>query len=116
MLAEALAWVTTPCSPAARKLGLLGDLIALRAREGRLRKAWKPHLQACQSQIIRAAEQLRPLGSQPQGRCVVLGSGWLFDVPLSQLTERFAEVVLVDILHPRAVRQQVRRMRAVRLV
>ena len=49
------------------------------------------------------------------GRCarrrkaVLLGSGWLNDVPLAELAAVFREVVLVDAVHPRrSARRQVR--------
>jgi len=42
------------------------------------------------------------------GTAVVLGSGWLHDVPLDHLVERYRRVVLVDAVHPWPVRLKAR--------
>ncbi len=46
----------------------------------------------------------------------VLGSGWLLDVPLDELRERFEKVYLVDIHHPPQIRKKTSRMDGVELV
>jgi hypothetical protein len=46
----------------------------------------------------------------------VLGSGWLLDVPLDKMTERFSTIYLVDIRHPPQVRKRVESMKRVKLV
>jgi hypothetical protein len=47
-------------------------------------------------------------------KAVILGSGLLYDVPVRQLSEAFAEVVLVDLVHPFWTRRKLRRYRNVR--
>jgi hypothetical protein len=44
MLAEWWSYLTTPCSPEARRMGYLRESIAIRARHRRCRHAWAPHL------------------------------------------------------------------------
>lgn len=38
----------------------------------------------------------------------LLGSGWLLDVPLEKLSERFEKVLLLDIHHPPQIRKKVK--------
>lgn len=56
------------------------------------------------------------LTSAGKGKAVILGSGHLFDVPIEHLCERFAQVVLVDIDHPKAAQDAVRKYPQVELV
>jgi hypothetical protein len=46
----------------------------------------------------------------------VLGSGWLLDVPLEELNDRFERVFLVDINHPVQIRKKVESMKKVELI
>jgi len=39
----------------------------------------------------------------------VLGSGWLLDLPIKELSEHFKTVTLFDIFHPREIRQKCRK-------
>jgi hypothetical protein len=82
-------------------MGYPKEQIALYWRERRCRKAWAGHVRACRQAAIVAA------GNCPlKAKAAVLGSGHLFDLPLAELAELFAEVVLVDILHPAACRRR----------
>lgn len=111
MLREAFEYLTTPCDPLARRLGYLSEAVALGSRHRRQRQNWVPHVAACRRFITQAAEQA-PKG----GRAVVIGSGLLIEIPLEDLTARFDEVLLVDIVHTRSVRKRVAGMPMVRLV
>jgi len=91
LLLEVLESLLTPCSTSARKLGFHEESVALGARHRRTRRAWAPHIAATRDFVERL-----PGG----GRVVVLGSGRLIEVPAARLLERFAEVTLVDIVHP----------------
>nr|WP_211112302.1 hypothetical protein [Azospirillum soli] len=108
---EAFEYLTTPCPPLARRFGYLAEAVALGARYRRQRRAWEPHVEACRRFVAEAAERA-PRG----GRALVAGSGLLIEVPLRELAERFDEVVLVDVIHARSVRREVRRFANVRLV
>jgi hypothetical protein len=111
MLREAFEYLTTPCDPLARRLGYLSESVALGSRHRRQRQNWTPHVAACRRFITQAARQA-PKG----GRAMVLGSGLLIEIPLEDLTARFDEVLLIDIVHSRSVRKRVARMPMVRLV
>ena len=95
MIAEALAWLLTPCPAYVRRLGLLAESVAIGARHRRCRAAWAPHLAAPRAAVIEA------IGRTPRRRtALVLGSGALLDLPLAELAGAFRRVVLVDVVHP----------------
>ncbi|MBQ1698028.1 MAG: hypothetical protein II075_09105 [Bacteroidales bacterium] len=48
--------------------------------------------------------------------CVVLGSGFCLDVPVLELSRMFDNVYLVDITHPRRIRQRIGETKNVQLV
>ncbi|MGB8491243.1 MAG: hypothetical protein WCE64_09300 [Bacteroidales bacterium] len=62
---------------------------------------WSSHLENCRKFILDAADIIKP------SVITVLGSGWLLDVPLTELAERATTVNLVDIVHPPEVKSQV---------
>ena len=99
MLVELYRYLTTPCPRPVRDMGYLKEMIGLEARARRCKNAWQPHLELSRALIIEAA-----WSCQRRRRVVVLGSGGLFDIPLDDLCELFADVVLIDILHLPAVR------------
>ena len=92
-------WLT-PCPRPYRALGYLHELLGIRRRHRRWRRAWAAHCQRSRELLLRAADRC-----PTQRKAVVFGSGWLYDVPLAELAARFREVVLVDVIHPRATRR-----------
>jgi hypothetical protein len=73
--------------------------------------SWRFHLEECKATILQAADLCHH-----QGKALVLGSGPLLDVPLAELSRRFEEVVLADIVHLRQARKQARCYANVRLI
>lgn len=110
MLRELWEYLATPAPAVARRMGYLTETVALGARHRRQRRAWAPHVAACHAFIECAAA-----AADVRGRALVLGSGWLAEVPLPALASRFAHVVLADIIHPRPVRRLAARFPNVRL-
>jgi len=55
---------------------------------------WESHNENCRSFILRALDLYKP------ERVTVLGSGWLLELPLAELSEKTEKVFLVDIVHP----------------
>lgn len=100
MLGEWITYLTTPCPRHVRDMGYLRDLIGVEARYRRCRQAWAGHLENTRAAILESAAACRG-----RRRAVVLGSGPLYDVPLGELSARFEEVVLVDIVHLRHPRR-----------
>lgn len=111
MIREALTYLTTPCPWHLRRLGCLGEVIAIAARHRRCQADWAPHLAETKAVIEDAIAQ-----APGRGCAVVLGSGLLTDVPLATLAATFAEVVLVDLIHLRTTCRRARGFGNVRLV
>lgn len=95
MLGELFRYLVTPCPRYVRAMGYLHEQISIKARHDRCSRAWEPHLERTKT-IIRAAVQQ----CQTRRKAVVFGSGMLYDVPLPELAAAFAQVVLVDVVHP----------------
>ena len=64
------------------------------ARYQRCARHWEAHLKRTRAVILRAA-----LLAPGRRKAVILGAGLLHDIPLTELSERFGEVVLVDVVH-----------------
>lgn len=111
MLSELFEYLTTPCPRWARERGYLNQAIRLHTRARRCRAAWQPHVTACRQLILEAMALC-----SGEGAALVLGSGLLLEVPLSELAARFTEVVLVDAVHLAPVRRAMRAYPNVRLV
>lgn len=95
MIAEALAWLLTPCPPYVRRLGLLAESVAIDARHRRCHAAWAPHLARTRAAVLDAIRR-----TSRRRTVLVLGSGALLDLPLAELAGAFRAVVLVDVVHP----------------
>lgn len=78
----------------ARRNPYLDNQNGIIRRYAREKAGWDIHLEKTRQTIAK-----RALDSKP-GTAVVLGSGWLLDVPLELLMKRFRTVCLVDIAHP----------------
>lgn len=74
------------------------------------RGAWEKHNENCRSYILNAIELFKP------EKLTVLGSGWLLDLPLAEMTERISSIDLVDIIHPPDVSAQVSGYTNVKLI
>jgi hypothetical protein len=87
-----------------REMGYVRELYGIRRRWRQWRHAWEPHCQRTRQFLLAAVRHC------PRRRkAVVLGSGFLHDVPLAELSAAFERVVLVDLLHPLATRWRARR-------
>ncbi len=111
MLVEVLAWLLTPATLDARRTGHLAAAVSLWSRARRCRADWSEHEARCHAVVTRAVD-----GLAQRRKCLVLGSGLMRDVSLPFLAERFAEVILVDVVHLWPIRLAARRFRNVRLV
>jgi hypothetical protein len=65
-------------------------------------EGWKNHLENSRRFILHFIKQCSP--SESIG---ILGSGWLLDIPLEELSAYFSQVYLFDILHPAQVKHKV---------
>jgi hypothetical protein len=71
---------------------------------------WDEHLQRCRDYILKAIGRMNPR------KVTILGSGWLLDLPLAEISEMAKEVILTDIVHPPEVAKQVREFKNVTVV
>jgi len=69
--------------------------------------SWNNHLKNCRNFILKALDYFKP------SKVTVLGSGWLLDLPLKEMTDMVTEINLVDIIHPPEVKEQVAGMKKV---
>ena len=60
--------------------------------------AWNSHIKNTKDVIIEQSEQI-----QEKKTVLVLGSGWLLDIPIDFLCKTFTNVVLTDIFHPKEI-------------
>ena len=64
---------------------------------------WNEHLQRCRSFILENIRKHKP------GTIMILGSGWLLDVPLDEILTECERVYLADIHHPSQVQHKVKK-------
>lgn len=107
MLPELILNATAWTSPALRRLGLVGDAVALWSRAVRRRRSWAPHEARCHEVVRRAVAAL-----SARRTVLVLGSGLLRDVPLADLAQAFERVVLLDAVHLLPAQLKARRVGA----
>lgn len=111
MLAELALRLLTTAPADIRRLGLVGDAVALWSRATRRRADWAPHEARCHAIVERAVA-----GLPRHDTVVVLGSGLCRDVPVESLASRFSRVLLVDAVHLWPVRRRLRRVSNVEFV
>jgi len=90
-----------PCNEF-RRMGFYSDQSGIFRRYNRDKSAWEFHLSKTKNSILSGAQ------NKQKDKIAILGSGWLFDVPLEELSKTFSEVWLIDIFHPKYVRQLVK--------
>ncbi|MCK4746382.1 MAG: hypothetical protein KAT15_05075 [Bacteroidales bacterium] len=93
-----------------RNMGFLKDQEGIMNRYLRERSHWEEHLERTRA-FINGAFRDGSIGS-----VAVLGSGWLLDVPLDSMVERYKQIYLVDIIHPPQIRRKVKDMANVEII
>ncbi len=92
-----------------RNMGYFGDQSGIEKRYLREQQHWDKHLYNTRQYALESAK-----GKNRQS-AVVLGSGWLLDVPVEELSKLFEKVTLIDIRHPKAVKKRIQVMENVEL-
>ncbi|SIQ03639.1 hypothetical protein SAMN05880561_101905 [Rhizobium sp. RU33A] len=113
MILEALNYAASwPLTSVAHR-PFIRSSVNLWARASRCHAAWAEHERRTKAAILAAAE-----GCRQRRTVVVLGSGLLRDVPVTELSRLFDAVVLVDLVHLASVRGwlAVKRLKNVRLI
>lgn len=77
-----------------RKMKFISDQAGIMNRYLREQENWDHHLQKTREFILGSfkGREIRTLA--------VLGSGWLLDLPLKDLSKKFRKILLVDVYHP----------------
>lgn len=94
-----------------RKMGFKTDQNGIVNRYLREEGAWNTHLDNTKQFICRTIANIEKRQS-----VAVLGSGWLFDVPVEELSREFENVVLIDIIQPKQIKHKTARYGNVTLV
>lgn len=110
MIVELLKYLVNPAPAYVKKMGYLKESIAIEARYNRNKSAWESHLNNSKNFIVETSQKLLN-----RRTVVVLGSGSLYDVPLTFLSNSFNEVILVDIYHLRSTKRKIRKFPNVKL-
>jgi len=93
-----------------RKMKYLSDLEGIMNRYLKEGRNWESHLENTRNFILDC------LRSNANNTVTILGSGWLLDVPLTDLNDRCEKIVLVDIFHPPQIKHKMRKYPKVKLV
>lgn len=93
----------------AKKTGLARDQEGIIQRYFREKQNWDIHLRNTRDFILQHT-------AERTGTVIVLGSGWLLDVPVKELTQRFDRVYLADIRHPIQVQKKMQSFPQVELL
>jgi hypothetical protein len=85
-----------------RKMKYVSDQEGILEKYLEEHEGWQGHLHNCKEFIMECVRKHKPQS------VVVMGSGWLLDVPLKELTAECEQVYLADIWHPRQVQTTAR--------
>lgn len=75
----------------------------------REKEAWDNHFFNSKQFILKSAIEKK------KSNLVVLGSGWLFDLPIDELASQFKNIRLIDIIHPKQIVKKVKKYSNVQL-
>jgi hypothetical protein len=84
-------------------MGYINDQNGIIDRYYREQGGWKPHLENTKKYILETAKE------KGNKSVAVLGSGWLLDVPVEELCKMFQKVFLYDIVHPREIKEKIKK-------
>jgi len=86
-----------------QKMQFISDQAGIMRRYIREKQNWEIHLNEVKDFILKSSK------TKKKNKVVVLGSGWLLDLPLKELSEIFKEVVLIDIYHPKQIQKKAKK-------
>jgi len=86
-----------------RRMGYLKDQNGILKRYSVEKENWQTHIENSKKCILKSSE------NKDKGKVVVLGSGWILDLPIAELSKIFTEVVLIDIHHPKQILNRYRK-------
>jgi len=85
-----------------RKMGYFNDQSGILRRYRREREGWDAHLLKTRGFAVEAMQ------GKNSKSAAVLGSGWLLDVPVEEMSRYFEKLYLYDIRHPAETKKRVK--------
>lgn len=93
-----------------KKFGFFKDQNGIINRYLREKEAWQSHLSNTRDFIINSSL------NKEDAKAVILGSGWLLDIPVDELSKKYKSLILVDIKHPRQIAHKLRKFHHIHLI
>ena len=93
-----------------KEMGFTTDQNGIIERYGREKDGWDIHLNNSKQAIVEAVNRYNPKSIS------ILGSGWLLDVPLEELSKTCSKVYLYDIVHPAQIKHLVSKYKNVECI
>lgn len=84
--------------------------LGIYARYTRESSGWQSHLSNSKARILSFVSRYKPRS------ITILGSGWLLDVPIDELSKHCDRIILIDCFHPRQAQATARRFNNVELL
>lgn len=92
------------------KMDYIPDQQGIMNRYLREKENWDIHFKRSKDFILESAK------TKKKGKVIVLGSGWLLDLPIEELSKMFHELILIDIVHPKQVQQKIKKYKNVKII
>jgi hypothetical protein len=92
------------------RMGYFKDQEGIIRRYLRETEAWRLHLESTKAFMLTSSE------NKDKNKAAILGSGWLLDIPIEELSRLFREVWLFDIKHPLQIKRRVEPLKNVKLL
>jgi hypothetical protein len=93
-----------------KKFGYYKDQDGIINRYLREKSGWEIHLNNTRNFILNASE------TKKKTKAVILGTGWLLDIPHAELSGLFEELVFVDIKHPRQITHKLSKFKNIKVI
>ena len=93
-----------------KEMGFVNDQDGIIDRYAREKQAWDIHLNNSKQTILEAVTFHKP------STVAILGSGWLLDVPLEELSKTCSKIYLYDIVHPSQIKHRVSKFSNIELI
>ncbi|OFX88266.1 MAG: hypothetical protein A2W99_09950 [Bacteroidetes bacterium GWF2_33_16] len=93
-----------------QKMQYLSDQQGIIRRYMREKEGWDLHLENSKRFILESSK------SKIKGKVLVLGSGWLLDCPIDELSRDYKEVILADINHPKQIIKKTKHLANVQFI
>jgi hypothetical protein len=82
-----------------QKMGFYSDQSGIIRRYKREVEFWEEHLKKTKESILICS------GNKNKNKIAILGSGWLLDIPMEEISQLFSEIWLFDICHPKVIKE-----------